>query len=558
MLSDFRQGVLGRLFGLSGSTNSVDRAAEGCSVGGAMVEQLEPRSLMTVTIINAIPDQVISSGASDSVVQLSGRYRYGAATPTVVRFQTTDGPIEILLRNDWASNTVANFLSYVNQNFYENIIFHRSERQTGGEGFSLLQTGGFTLPTITRNGGDPITDDNWPRQRPALSSAINLEHAFGNNRWTVGMARTNEPNSATSQFYFNLSDNQESFDSDANPPGFNTFGIVMPTGRETLTTIHGLNRTNLDGQTFNAVPLRVPPTIPPVRPSQYAAILSASVVPSNQVNTASLDPSTFFDEAPTVTVQDGTLLSARIQNGNLILTPNQDGRVGNTTIRVRVADFDGTVIEDTFTIAVGLAGGVQAPTSVVQGASFRLNAHFLLPPTIPSGITRVEFFRDDGDGVFDAQDVSLVNDTNALDGFRNVISSNGFSTGTVRIFARAFADNQLITTSERDITIAANPGAIAVTPTTATANTSTTVTFTPTGGNPTTPARIAIYDDTNNSGTYNNGDRQIGYASFIEGQWQFTISASLLPAGTNQFFFRALDTAGNWSSTQAFSLITSA
>jgi cyclophilin family peptidyl-prolyl cis-trans isomerase len=550
MLSFFRTSVLRQLVGLSGSASPV--AAGGAD--SSMLEQLEARSLLTATIVNPVPDQAISSGAGNSIVQLTGRYRYGSATPTVVRFQTTDGTIEMLLRSDWASNTVANFLTYVNQGFYENIIFHRTE--VAGSDFPLLQTGGFTLPTVTRNAGDAITDDNWPRLRPALASPIGLEHAFGNNRWTVGMARTSERNSATSQFYFNLFDNQDSFDGEGTPtnPGFNTFGIVMPTGRDALTTIHGLTRTNLDGQTFNGVPLRTPPGIPPVRPSQYAALLSASVVPANQVNAASIDPITFFDEAPTVTVQDSTLLTASIQNGNLVLTPNQDGRVGNTTVRIRIADFDGTVIEDTFTIAVGLTAGVQTPTNVVQGASFRVNAHFLLPPTIPAGITRVEFFRDDGDGVFDSQDVSILNDTDALNGFRNIVSSAGFNTGSVRIFARCFADNQLITTAQRDINVVANPGAVAVTPTTTAAGSNTTVTFTPTGQNPTTPARISIFSDNNNSGTYNNGDRQIGFATFADGQWRFNISGSLLPAGANSFFFRVLDTAGNWSTTQAFTI----
>jgi len=105
-----------------------------------------------------------------------------------VLMQTNLGALTIELLPEAAPTTVINFLNYVHAGFYSSTIFHRLE-----QGFVLQ--GGLYNASLQPRGtpGDPI----------ALESNNGLKNLKG----TIAMARTSEPNSATSQFYFNLQDN---------------------------------------------------------------------------------------------------------------------------------------------------------------------------------------------------------------------------------------------------------------------------------------------------------------------------------------------------------------
>jgi peptidyl-prolyl cis-trans isomerase A (cyclophilin A) len=121
-----------------------------------------------------------------------------------VRIITTMGDITVELFPDDAPKTVENFLQYVEDDFYNGLIFHRVIA-----GF-VVQGGGFQ-PGLT-----PRT----PR------APIQLEAGLPNDRGTIAMARTDDPNSATSQFYFNLVDN-DSLNPGAGRPGYAVFGRVV-------------------------------------------------------------------------------------------------------------------------------------------------------------------------------------------------------------------------------------------------------------------------------------------------------------------------------------------
>ncbi len=109
------------------------------------------------------------------------------AQAQVVKLSTTMGDIRIQLQPEKAPKTVANFLDYVKAGHYNGVIFHRVI-----DGF-MVQTGGYT-PKL--------------QQRPT-KPPIPLEAGNGllNNRGSVAMARTGDPNSATSQFFINVVDN---------------------------------------------------------------------------------------------------------------------------------------------------------------------------------------------------------------------------------------------------------------------------------------------------------------------------------------------------------------
>lgn len=106
---------------------------------------------------------------------------------TTVTLDTTHGNITIELDAEKAPITVANFLSYVNDGHFDGTIFHRVI-----PGF-MIQGGGFE-PGMS--------------QKPTKAEIENEAHnGLSNDRGTIAMARTNEPHSASSQFFINLKDN---------------------------------------------------------------------------------------------------------------------------------------------------------------------------------------------------------------------------------------------------------------------------------------------------------------------------------------------------------------
>ncbi|MDP3810495.1 MAG: peptidylprolyl isomerase [Hydrogenophaga sp.] len=124
-----------------------------------------------------------------------------------VKLTTSMGDIVLELYPDKAPKTVENFLQYVKDKHYDGTVFHRVI-----DGF-MIQGGGF--------GAD--------MQQKATRAAVALEVSGGlkNNRGTIAMARTSNPNSATAQFFINLVDN-----ANLNPPlpdghGYAVFGKVV-------------------------------------------------------------------------------------------------------------------------------------------------------------------------------------------------------------------------------------------------------------------------------------------------------------------------------------------
>ena len=125
---------------------------------------------------------------------------------TRVRVVTTAGNFVIELDHNRAPRTVDTFLKYVKEDFYSGLIFHRVVA-----GF-IAQAGGYTPDLMPKDVKENIINESG--------------NGLSNLRGTVGMARSTEPHSATSQFYVNLSDNV-----DLNPRptrwGYTVFGKVV-------------------------------------------------------------------------------------------------------------------------------------------------------------------------------------------------------------------------------------------------------------------------------------------------------------------------------------------
>jgi len=136
----------------------------------------------------------------------------------VVTFETTMGPIVIELFEEDAPITTKNFLDYANSGFYDGTLFHRVI-----PGF-VIQGGGLEPGMQDKSGNPPIENEANNGQK--------------NLKWSLSMARTNDPNSATSQFFINL-ENNSNLDHTAETPqgwGYAVFGTVID-GFETVEAI---------------------------------------------------------------------------------------------------------------------------------------------------------------------------------------------------------------------------------------------------------------------------------------------------------------------------------
>ena len=135
----------------------------------------------------------------------------------VVVLDTTAGPITLELDRAKAPVTVDNFLKYVDSGYYDGLIFHRVI-----PGF-MIQGGGFDASMAEKGG-----------QRAPIRNEAN--NGLSNKRGTISMARTNDPNSATAQFFINLEDNARNLDPQPGSAGYAVFGRVIA-GMETVDSI---------------------------------------------------------------------------------------------------------------------------------------------------------------------------------------------------------------------------------------------------------------------------------------------------------------------------------
>jgi peptidyl-prolyl cis-trans isomerase A (cyclophilin A) len=133
-----------------------------------------------------------------------------------VEFKTTMGNFVVELDDVKAPKTTANFLNYVKSGFYNGTIFHRVI-----DGF-MIQGGGFTPDLVQK-----------PTDAPVASEANN---GLKNNTYTIAMARTSDPDSATAQFFINVKDNEGLNYPNAMGNGYTVFGKVI-SGAQTIDAI---------------------------------------------------------------------------------------------------------------------------------------------------------------------------------------------------------------------------------------------------------------------------------------------------------------------------------
>ncbi|WP_438864440.1 peptidylprolyl isomerase [Neptunicella sp.] len=162
---------------------------------------------------------------SASIALMMGLISFGSSA-TVVEVQTSMGSFEVNLFDNATPKTVENFLAYVNSGEYYQTIVHRSVPDF------VVQTGGFKF-----EGDFPITE-------VVTSAAVINEPELSNVRGTIAMAKQRgKPNSATSQWFINLTNNSVNLDTDNG--GFTVFGQVLGDGMDVVDAIAALSIFNM-------------------------------------------------------------------------------------------------------------------------------------------------------------------------------------------------------------------------------------------------------------------------------------------------------------------------
>ncbi|MEE4211677.1 MAG: peptidylprolyl isomerase [Parvularcula sp.] len=153
-------------------------------------------------------------------------------TAEYARIQTSMGDIYVELEAERAPVTVANFLEYAESGYYDRLVFHRVIDGV------LIQGGGYSRSLYPRATRDPIVSES--------------DNGLRNLRGTIAMARYDDPDSATSQFFINLQDNPDldrqgdEFKMDA---GYTVFGKVV-SGLDVADAIGAVPTGSGDGGVF--------------------------------------------------------------------------------------------------------------------------------------------------------------------------------------------------------------------------------------------------------------------------------------------------------------------
>ena len=210
--------------------------------------------LMVAVLICGCADQTSKKQGNEKITELE-RTAVDSQS-NVVKLETSMGDIVIELDRQAAPVTTANFLEYAAEGFYDGTIFHRVIR-----GF-MIQGGGFTTKMVQKKTRDPIVNE--------------AKNGLSNKRGTIAMARQNDPDTATSQFFINHADNTPLDYVENQSPGYTVFGKVIE-GMDIVETIATV-KTTVRSATMNgpAGPIETKLEDVPVEP---IVIKSATIVP---------------------------------------------------------------------------------------------------------------------------------------------------------------------------------------------------------------------------------------------------------------------------------------
>lgn len=291
-------------------------------------------------VVEPFPPIVVGTGGTN--ITVAEHFFVPALNARGVRARTPFGSFVMELLETNAPITVTNFLSYVDDGSYENLLIHRSV-----PGF-VIQTGGF-IASIGSNGVPQVST------KPPVANEFNIS----NTRGTVAMARVGgQTNSATSQWFVNLADNGSL---DSVDGGFTVFARVRGNGMSVVDRIAQLMViTNFD-EPFNSLPLR------DVKPGQRK-LFQSNLVPIHDVtrlpfSARSSDPSAW---------------SARLSTDNILSIVPGANAAKSATITVEATDLDGRIATASFVVKPAPA---RTYAGLVDSASARALVSLALSPS---------------------------------------------------------------------------------------------------------------------------------------------------------------------------------
>jgi cyclophilin family peptidyl-prolyl cis-trans isomerase/protocatechuate 3,4-dioxygenase beta subunit len=294
----------------------------------------------TPTASSQIGAKSVSTGGT-TMIDLAGFFTDADISNTKIKFSTSAGDINVELFDKEAPRTVANFLNYISDGDFDDSIFHRSVA-----GF-VLQGGGYTFSTDGTAHLEEVPEDAAVQNEPDITNRSNL-------KGTLAMAKLGtDPNSATSQFFFNLGNNSTNLDNQNG--GFTVFGKLVGTADQAvvdalaaITTKDMTNAADLpaDQKTvFEDIPLKnyTGTDFPTdTTAANYAMINGVSIVSQTEKLSYSI-----------VSNSDATAVTAAIVDNRLTLTGGSSA--GSSTITIRATDLSGATVDMTFTVTVTAA-----------------------------------------------------------------------------------------------------------------------------------------------------------------------------------------------------------
>ncbi|HTK73887.1 MAG TPA: peptidylprolyl isomerase [Gemmataceae bacterium] len=329
---------------------AVRRAAE-----RSVLEHLESRQLLSATVTTPLTAVSGDPGTTSSSIDLSSHFD----DPTIgshVLFTTDLGDIELQLDDQQKPITVANFLNYVRSGRYDGTIVHR-KTDLMTDGLGVIQGGGYKLPLSSVN---HITTDA-PIQNEFTTNGINHNVAG-----TIAMAKTTDPNSATSEWFINTVDNSTALDNPQNSGGFTVFGTVVNNTMSTVDAVSALNDivwappgTTAQTSPFGQLPVR----------NYSPADQAANKTPDNTNVVSILSASVMSKLTFTAASSNPALVMPVISGSNMVLQYGQG--TGTATITVTATGMDNVPVTGKFTAGVGLLAVNLGGTSGAKVVTFK-------------------------------------------------------------------------------------------------------------------------------------------------------------------------------------------
>jgi peptidyl-prolyl cis-trans isomerase A (cyclophilin A) len=294
--------------------------------------------MATVPIITkSLDDVVIPENAADTAINLFQHFDDPFTTGKIARFELTDtslggGVTNVLLFDQagaGAPATVTNFLNYVNDGDYVNSIIHRSV-----PGF-VIQGGGFRFDDLEI---EEIATD------PPVVNEFNSQRS--NTRGTIAMAKLgNDPNSATSEWFFNLADNSANLDNQNG--GFTVFGEVLSDLElapiDAIASLPVYNGSSYFNQpALTDLPLNFQDS------SNQNFDDDDDLIRYSQISVVQADELEF----KIINNSNPDLVDVALNEGELLLDYS-DNKTGRAEITIKATDLLGDSVTDTFTVTVG-------------------------------------------------------------------------------------------------------------------------------------------------------------------------------------------------------------